>query len=63
MKSEQGPSRPNRMSTLEKWLIFLFVAMSGICIALTVIYFAGKPDDSTPAEGECAVFEECIEFK
>lgn len=42
------------MSTLEKMLIFLFVAMTGVCIAFIVLYFVDQPtndDESTPVAG------------
>uniref|UniRef100_A0A3B4YSD3 Zgc:154142 n=1 Tax=Seriola lalandi dorsalis TaxID=1841481 RepID=A0A3B4YSD3_SERLL len=38
------------LSTLEKFLIFLFVAMTGVCIGLVVVYFTDKADSSTHAE-------------
>lgn len=42
------------MSTLEKILIFLFVAMTGACIGLAIIYFTDKADSATHPEGECS---------
>ncbi|XP_059189819.1 ovochymase-2 [Centropristis striata] len=39
------------LSTLEKFLIFLFVAMTAACIGLMVVYFTEKSDSSTH-EGE-----------
>lgn len=56
MASTEGPSRPKRMSTLEKMLIFFLVAITGVCIAFIVLYFVDQPtnnDESTPAPGEC----------
>ncbi|TDH16323.1 hypothetical protein EPR50_G00018550 [Perca flavescens] len=47
----KGRGRSRGMSTLEKFLIFLFVAMTGTCIGLVVIYFTEKADSSTHAEG------------
>ncbi|XP_040002652.1 ovochymase-2 [Xiphias gladius] len=51
MDEEKGSCRSRGMSTLEKCLIFLFVAMTGACIGLVVIYFMDKADSSTHAEG------------
>uniref|UniRef100_A0A8C4GTC4 Zgc:154142 n=1 Tax=Dicentrarchus labrax TaxID=13489 RepID=A0A8C4GTC4_DICLA len=45
VKSKKG------MSTLEKCLIFLFVAMTGACIGLVVVYFSDKANSSTHVEG------------
>uniref|UniRef100_A0A3B4TUR0 Zgc:154142 n=1 Tax=Seriola dumerili TaxID=41447 RepID=A0A3B4TUR0_SERDU len=39
------------LSTLEKILICLFVAMTGVCISIVVIYVTDKADSSTHAEG------------
>lgn len=41
------------LSTLETILVFLFVAMTGACIGLIVIYFVDKDDSSsTHIDGE-----------
>lgn len=53
MDLEKGHRRSKGMSTLEKYLIFLFVAITGICIGLVAIYFVDKDDSSTDVEGEC----------
>lgn len=53
MVLEKGHRRSKGMSTLEKYLIFLFVAITGICIGLVAIYFIDKDDSSTDVEGEC----------
>ncbi|XP_070846884.1 cubilin [Chaetodon trifascialis] len=42
--------RSRGMSTLEKCLIFLFVAVTGVCIAFIVLYFIDK-DNSSHVEG------------
>lgn len=39
------------MTTLEKCLIFLFLAMTGACIGLVVVYFT-ETDASSANEGE-----------
>lgn len=52
MDLEKGPRRSRGMTTLEKFLIFLFAAMSAVCIGLIVLYFTDKSDSSTSAEGE-----------
>ncbi|XP_068445519.1 ovochymase-2 [Clinocottus analis] len=53
MDVEKGRGRSKGMSTLEKCLIFLFVAMTGACIGLAVVYFTEKAESSSPhAEGE-----------
>ncbi|KAM7394398.1 hypothetical protein PAMP_021203 [Pampus punctatissimus] len=51
MDMEKSQRRSRGLSTLEKILIFLFVAMTGVCIALVVIYFTEKDDTSINAEG------------
>lgn len=51
MDVEKGHGRSRGMSTLEICLIFIFVAMTGACIGLVVIYFVDKADSET--EGEC----------
>uniref|UniRef100_A0A665XBY8 Cubilin-like n=1 Tax=Echeneis naucrates TaxID=173247 RepID=A0A665XBY8_ECHNA len=43
--------QPRGVSTLEKSLIFLFVAMTGTCIGLVVVYFMEKDNSSTHNEG------------
>ncbi len=53
MGEEKGRRGSRGMSTLEKFLIFLFVAMTGTCIGLVVVYFTDKADSSTQPEGEC----------
>lgn len=45
------------MSTLEKCLIFLFLAMTGACIGLVVVYFTEKAESSAHEEGECVYSE------
>ncbi|XP_061778961.1 ovochymase-2 [Nerophis lumbriciformis] len=42
------------LSTLEKWLIFLFVVMTGVCVALVTLYFVDQEAASTTdQEGKC----------
>lgn len=50
---EKGRYRSKGLSTLEKCLIFLFVAMTGVCIGLAVVYANEKGDSSTEGEGKC----------
>ncbi|XP_062243272.1 ovochymase-2 [Platichthys flesus] len=50
MDLEKGRGRSKGLSTLEKCLIFLFVAMTGACIGLVVVYFTDKADSSTDIE-------------
>lgn len=52
MDPEKGSRRSRGMSTLEKSLIFLFVAMTGACVGLVAIYFTEKANASTLVEGE-----------
>ncbi|XP_056264194.1 cubilin [Pseudoliparis swirei] len=52
MDVEKGRRRSGGMSTLEKCLIFLFVAMTGACIALMAVYFTEKADASPHVEGQ-----------
>lgn len=52
MDLEKGRRKSKGLSTLEKGLIFLFVAMTGACIGLVVIYFVDKADTSTHIEGD-----------
>lgn len=61
MDVEKG-RRSRGLSTLEKCLIFLFVAMTGACIGLVVVYFTEKSDSSTHIDGEC-VYMHCIEVQ
>ncbi|KAI9525572.1 hypothetical protein NQZ68_006121 [Dissostichus eleginoides] len=42
MDEEKGSRRSRGCSTLEKCLIFLFVAMTGVCIGFVVVYFTEK---------------------
>ncbi|XP_041837910.1 ovochymase-2 [Melanotaenia boesemani] len=51
--------RSRGLNALEKCLIFLFVAMTGVCIGLVVIYFTEKDDSSSHAE--CGGLQEMIE--
>ncbi|XP_071359853.1 ovochymase-2 [Trachinotus anak] len=51
MDVEKGRRRSRGLSTMEKCLIFLFVAMTGACIGLVVVYFTDKADSSTHEEG------------
>ncbi|XP_047430814.1 ovochymase-2 [Mugil cephalus] len=57
MDAEKGYRRRRGLSTLEKSLMFLFVAMTGACIGLIVIYFTDKsestesPDTTEPTSG------------
>ncbi|KAE8300288.1 Bone morphogenetic protein 1-like protein [Larimichthys crocea] len=44
-------ARSKGLSTLEKCLIFLFVAMTTACISLLVVYFVEKADSSTHIDG------------
>lgn len=60
MDEENSRRRSAGTSTLEKALIFLFVAMTLACIGLVVVYFTDKPTSSTYA-GEC-VSVECYMF-
>lgn len=53
MDLEKGHRRSRGFSTLEKYLIFLFVAMTGACIGLVVVYFTDKAEAPAPVEGEC----------
>ncbi|KAF3852521.1 hypothetical protein F7725_005876 [Dissostichus mawsoni] len=50
MDEEKGSRRSRGCSTLEKCLIFLFVAMTGVCIGLVVVYFTEK-NSTTLTEG------------
>ncbi|KAL3996601.1 hypothetical protein ACER0C_009257 [Sarotherodon galilaeus] len=47
MDVEKGHGRSRGMSTLETCLIFIFVAMTGACIGLVVIYFVDKANSET----------------
>ncbi|XP_040043305.2 ovochymase-2 isoform X2 [Gasterosteus aculeatus] len=49
MDEENSRRRSASTSTLEKALIFLFVAMTLACIGLVVVYFTDKPTSSTYA--------------
>ncbi|XP_053711283.1 tolloid-like protein 1 [Synchiropus splendidus] len=51
MDLEKGRPRSKGMSTLEKCLIFLFVAMTGTCIGLVVVYFVEKDASDSSTEG------------
>nr|XP_046272112.1 tolloid-like protein 2 [Scatophagus argus] len=51
MDLAKGRRRSRGMSTLEKCLIFLFLAMTGVCISLVVVYFVKKDDASAHVEG------------
>ncbi|KAJ4944177.1 hypothetical protein JOQ06_012722 [Pogonophryne albipinna] len=51
MDEEKGSRRSRGCSTLEKCLIFLFVAMTGVCIGLVVVYFTEK-NSTTLTEGQ-----------
>lgn len=62
MDLEKGPRRSRGMTTLEKFLIFLFVAMSAVCIGLIVLYFTDKSDSSTSGEGEYVYYSMCIPY-
>lgn len=46
-------SLQEKMSTLEKYLIFLFVLMTGVCVGLVAIYMTDDANSPTDAEGEC----------
>lgn len=63
MDVKEGGRRSRGMSTLEKCLIFLFVAMTGVCIGLIAIYFTDKANSSTHAEGECVFLENVFEVQ
>lgn len=52
---EKGHRRSKGMSTLEKCLIFILVALTGVCIAMVVLYFTQTPD-STHGDGEYTVY-------
>ncbi|XP_054634056.1 ovochymase-2 [Dunckerocampus dactyliophorus] len=47
MEVAKARRRSRGMSTLEKWLIFLFVVMTGVCVAVVTLYFIDKEDAST----------------
>ncbi|KAM8772707.1 ovochymase-2 [Acanthopagrus schlegelii] len=47
---EKGHYRSKGLTTLEKCLIFLFVAMTGVCIGLAVVYVNERGDPSTEGE-------------
>ncbi|KAF7655501.1 hypothetical protein LDENG_00055110 [Lucifuga dentata] len=47
---EKSDQQSKNMSTLEKCLIFLFLAMTGTCIGVLVVYFTEKNDSSTNEE-------------
>ncbi|XP_056135753.1 ovochymase [Lampris incognitus] len=49
-KQPNKKSRSRRLTTLEKCLIFLFLAMTGACIGLIVIYFTEKDNSSSSGE-------------
>ncbi|KAM9792333.1 cubilin [Neosynchiropus ocellatus] len=51
MDLEKGRRRSKGMSTLEKCLIFLFVAMTGACVGLVVVYFVEKDASDSSNEG------------
>ncbi|XP_010795702.1 tolloid-like protein 2 [Notothenia coriiceps] len=51
MDEEKGSRRSRGCSTLEKCLIFLFVAMTGVCIGLVVVYFT-ENNSTTLTEGQ-----------
>lgn len=40
------------MSNLEKFLIFLFVLMTGVCVGLIAVYFTDEANAPTNVEGE-----------
>ena len=50
LQKRMSDSRSRRFSTLENILVFLFVAMTGACIGLVVIYFTDKTEPSTVGE-------------
>lgn len=52
-ETQSGASLQEKMSTLEKLLIFLFVLMTGVCVGLITIYFTGEANSPTNEEGEC----------
>lgn len=60
MNLEKEAHRSKGRSTLEKWLIFLFVAMTCVSIALVVVYFTDKNDTSSLVEGECVLEKHSI---
>lgn len=64
MESSNGSRRPKRMSTLEKMLIFLFLAMTGVTIAFIVLYFVNQPtSEPTHVPGECVLCENALIFR
>lgn len=42
-----------KMSTREKLFIFLFLLMTGVCVALVALYFTNEANAPTIVEGEC----------
>lgn len=48
MESSKDSRRSKKMSTLEKMLIFLFVAMTGVSITFIVLYFVNQPTSDQP---------------
>lgn len=52
MDVQKGHTKSRTLNTLEITLVFLFVAMTGSCIGLVVIYFTDKPDSSSYTQGE-----------
>lgn len=52
-ETHSGASLQERMSSLEKLLIFLFVLMTSVCVGLIAIYFTGEANSTTNVEGEC----------
>lgn len=52
-ETQSGASQQEKMSTLEKFLIFLFVLMTGVCVSLIALYFTSEAVNSADVEGEC----------
>ncbi|XP_007562022.2 ovochymase-2 [Poecilia formosa] len=51
MDVEKGKHRSRALSNLEKMLMFLFIALAVVCIALIALYFTDKPDAPDQSEG------------
>lgn len=52
MDVQRGLTKSRSLNTLEITLVFLFVAMTGTCIGLVVIYFTDKADSTSYSQGE-----------
>lgn len=63
MDAERGKYWSKGLSTLEKSLIFLFVAMACVSISFIALYFTEKSDSSAHSEGEFIFYhlEICVQ--